>query len=191
MKVNVEKKWENRIQFSLTEATVAFANALRRYASMRVPVLVMDKITIYENTTSLFDEYLAHRIGMIPVTTPEKLPKEIDITFYLDEAGPKTVYSKDLKCSDKDIATGRETIPIITLTENQKLKLEGKLKLGIGHTHAKYQSGVAAYEIAGEKIIFMVESLFQMTPKELMLRACDEIESDLGELAKELKKAAK
>src|SRR3989338_9143416 len=156
IKIDIEKEHGNKLQFSLSNCSVAFANGLRRYASMRIPVLAIDTVTFYENNSSLFDEYIAHRLGMMPVTTPDKLPEEAEVSFMLDEVGPKTIYAKDMKSSDKEIHIGKENIPVITLIEHQKLKLEAKAVLGVGNKHAKFQSGIVSYEIAGNKFIFRV-----------------------------------
>lgn len=192
MKVNFEKEHANRIQFSLVGVSPTFANAIRRYGMMRIPVVAIDSITIYENTSSMFDEYLAQRIGLIPIVTPAKIPENTEVVFTLDEAGPKLTTAKDLKSSDSEIIPARENVTIITLGEKQKLKLEAKAKVDIGSEHAKYQSGILSYEIVGDdKFIFKVESLYHMPTKEIILRACDVIEDDISEIIKLFKKAVK
>ncbi|MEK6981459.1 MAG: DNA-directed RNA polymerase subunit D [Candidatus Micrarchaeota archaeon] len=192
MKVDFEKEQANRIQFSLVGVSPTFANAIRRYGMMRIPVMAIDNITIYENTSSMFDEYLAQRIGLIPLVTPAKIPAESEAVFILDEVGPKLTTSKDLKSSDSEIVPARENVTIITLGEKQKLKLEAKAKLNIGATHAKYQSGILSYEIVGDdKFIFKVESLYHMPTREIVMRACDLIEDDITTIVKELKKVVK
>ncbi len=191
MQVNIEKEQANRIQFSISGVTTAFSNAVRRYSMTHNAVLAMDTVVFYDNTASLFDEYLAHRIGLIPVVTPDKTPESAEIIFSLDETGPKVVYSKDLKSSDKDISVARENIPIITLTEGQHLKFEAKAIVGYGTKHAKFQSGLASYAIKDDTFKFIVESFYQMEPTEIVLRACNVLEKDISELLKALKAAAK
>src|SRR3989338_897113 len=140
MKISVEKEKGNKIEFSVDGISVTFANALRRYSISHIPVLAIDSITFYDNNSWMFDEYISHRLGMMPVTTPEKLPEDVEVVFTLDETGPKIVYSKDLKSGDKDISVAREQIPVLTLHEKQRLRLEAKAKLRNGTTHAKFQS---------------------------------------------------
>jgi DNA-directed RNA polymerase subunit D len=191
MKLTIEKKHETKIEFLLEGMPVAFANILRRYVIARVPVFAISTVTFYDNTSALFDEYIAHRIGLIPIITPPKTPANAEVVFTLDQTGPKIVYSQDLKSSDKEVRVAKENIPIITLGNNQRLRLEGKAVMGIPAQHARFQAGLASYHIENENTVkFKVESFSQMPPADLLLRACEIAENDVSELAKELKKSA-
>jgi len=188
MELVLEKKHENRIEFNATGLDIGVANLIRRYSMARIPVLAMNKVTIYDNSSSFWDEYLAHRIGLMPVTTPKKTPKSAEITFTLDAEGPKTVYSNELECSDKGIKMAKDNIPVLTLVQNQHIRLEGLAVLGTGRQHARFQAGIVSYGEKEGKFNFMVESFFQMPPKDVIERGCDEILTDIDELQKTLKK---
>jgi len=188
MNFTLEKKHENRIEFSVKGTETYFANMVRRYSMSRVPVLAIDNVTFYDNTTALWDEYLAHRIGLFPVKTPKKLPKSAEVIFYLDFEGPGIAYSKDMKCEDKGVEIAKENIPIVTLGDKQKIKLEGKAVLGTAEQHAKFQSGLVSYGIEGDEIKFFTESFYHMEPSDVIIRGCDEMLSDIQDLKKQLKK---
>lgn len=188
MNFSLEKKHENRIEFSVKGTATYFANMVRRYSMSRVPVLAIDNVTFYDNNTALWDEYLAHRIGLLPIKTPKKLPKSAEVNFFLDFEGPGIAYTKDLKSDDKSIVVAKENIPIATLGDKQKIKLEGKAVLGNGTKHAKFQAGLVSYEINGDEFKFFVESLYHMEPSEVILRGCDEMLAEIQELKKLLKK---
>lgn len=58
-----------RVDFRLTAVDLAFANSLRRTILAEVPTLALDLIEIESNTSVLPDEFLAHRLGMIPLNS--------------------------------------------------------------------------------------------------------------------------
>ena len=55
------------IQFVLSHTDTSMANALRRIMIAEVPTLTIDLVEYYDNTTVLNDEYIAHRLGLIPL----------------------------------------------------------------------------------------------------------------------------
>ncbi|MCP4646708.1 MAG: hypothetical protein GY852_03100 [bacterium] len=190
MKTELLESKGNKVSMKVTGTDLAFLNAVRRYSMGRVSILAVDSITMYENTSSMFDEYVTHRIGLIPLITPKGVKEGMEVAFSLDETGPKVVYSGDMKTKDKDVKVAKDTIPIITLFEGQSLRLEGKAVVGTSLTHAKFQAGIAAYD-EDEKgnVVFKAESFFQMNPKEMLVRACKQLEGDLADLGKAVKKA--
>ena len=188
MELVLGKKHENRIEFNASGINTDLANLVRRYSMAKVPVLAVDKVTIYDNSSSFWDEYIAHRIGLMPVTTPKKTPKSAEITFTLDAEGPKKVYSGDFTSSDKGIKMAKDKIPLITLTQGQRIRLEAVATLDRASKHAKFQSGLVTYGEENGKFSFIVESFYHMSPKEVVERGCDEALSDLDALEKAIKK---
>lgn len=190
MKAELIESKGNKIAMKVSGTDIAFMNALRRYCMGRIPTLAIEGVTVYENTSSMFDEYVTHRIGLVPLITPKGVKEGMEVAFSLDESGPKVVYSGDLKTTDKDVKVAKERIPIITLFEGQNLRLEGKAIVGNGIKHAKFQAGLAAYgEDEKGGLVFKAESFFQMSPKEMLVRGCKQLESELSALGKAVKKA--
>lgn len=56
-----------RLDFTLHGSDVSLANALRRTMIAEVPTMAVELVTVLENTTALHDEYLAHRLGLVPL----------------------------------------------------------------------------------------------------------------------------
>eukprot|EP00300_Choanocystis_sp_HF-7_P025845 c28099_g1_i1.p1 GENE.c28099_g1_i1~~c28099_g1_i1.p1 ORF type:complete len:321 (-),score=69.76 c28099_g1_i1:26-988(-) len=57
------------IDFKLARTIPSIANALRRVILSEVATLAIESVEIYENTTVFDDEFLAHRIGLIPLVS--------------------------------------------------------------------------------------------------------------------------
>ena len=137
----------------------------------------------------MFDEYIAHRIGLVPIRTPGKGYNDTDeIVFTLDATGPKTIYSKELESSDKDVRVANENIPIMKLADGQRLRVEGKALMGNARKHAKFQAGLVTFEQSKDTYEFYIETFGQMSPKEIINKAFDAIKEELKEVQKDSKK---
>ena len=66
----VEKK-DNRIGI-LIDGNESLANALRRSIN-EIPNVAIDEIEFYKNDSALYDEIIAHRLGLIPIISNRKL----------------------------------------------------------------------------------------------------------------------
>ncbi|KAH7076422.1 DNA-directed RNA polymeras-like proteines I and III subunit RPAC1 [Paraphoma chrysanthemicola] len=53
--------------FSLTGVDTSVANAFRRILLSEIPTLAIEDVFIYQNTSIIQDEVLAHRLGLIPL----------------------------------------------------------------------------------------------------------------------------
>lgn len=147
------EKRGDALKFILRGVDVAFANALRRTILSEVPTFAIDEVEFFENDSALFDEIIAHRLAMIPLTTPHERfsldSLELDdytVTLSLEAEGPGVVYSGDLKSDDPDVKPANPNIPIIKLAEGQKLTLNAYARLGRGKDHAKWQPGFVYYK---------------------------------------------
>jgi DNA-directed RNA polymerase II subunit RPB3 len=66
-KVEILHIYQNEMKFVLSDTDTSMANALRRIMIAEVPTLAIDLVEFHENTTCLNDEYIAHRLGLIPL----------------------------------------------------------------------------------------------------------------------------
>ncbi len=133
--------------------TPALLNALRRAVISEIPAMAVSEVDFYENNSPLFNDYLANRIGLIPLTWEEGIDDEVKISFSLNAEAveePKTVYSRDLVSSDEKIKAYSENVQIAVLNKGQKLRLEAFAVKGTAKTHARFQSALASYGKAGE-----------------------------------------
>ncbi|MGA9028860.1 MAG: DNA-directed RNA polymerase subunit D, partial [Methanoregula sp.] len=139
-------------RFTLSGAKPGFTNTFRRAMIGEVPTLAIEDVRIYDNTSALFDEMLAHRLGLIPIRTDLTSYSTQDtcscggagcpsctVTFTLSVEGPKLVTSSDLIPQDPKAAPVNDNIPIVKLVKGQKLVIEARAVLNKGKVHAKWQ----------------------------------------------------
>jgi len=137
--IKLQESGKDKLKLNfVTDMSATLANAIRRSA-LEIPIMAIDEVEITKNDSALYDEAIAHRIGLIPIKT-EKTIKETK--FKLKEIGPKTVYSSDIKPS---IETGL-SIPIVILDKEQELEIVGDARLGKGIEHIKYSPGLVYFK---------------------------------------------
>jgi len=157
MDIQILNKDERKITFLLKDTTPQFANAVRRIAMSEVPTLAVSEVSFSKNDSALYDELIAHRFALVPLVFDSKefnMPEDCkceggcsscQVVFAVNKKGPCTVYTKDIKSSNKDVKPLYDNIPLVELKEGQLLKLEATAMLGIGRTHAKHTSAVSFY----------------------------------------------
>ena len=128
-------KKDNRIVFRV-EMSDSLANAIRRYVG-QIPVVAIDEVEISKNDSPLYDETVAHRLGLVPLKQNKKEAK-----LKLEVKGPGFVYSGDLK---GDVEPVYDKMPITLLNDGQEVEIEVTTKAGIGSEHAKFSPGFITY----------------------------------------------
>lgn len=196
MDLKIKSKEDNKIRFLIKGIDTSTANALRRLIISAIPVMAIEEVIYYENSSILDDEFLAHRLGLIPLKTNPKTYNfrekctckgkgcgKCIATLTLDVQGPMTVYTKDLKSTDPEVVPAYTTLPIVKLTSDQKIKLEAVAQLGVGKEHIKWQGGLASYEIKDDgSFDFFVESYGQLSAEDILESAFKVFNERLGEV---------
>ena len=67
VKIDIIRNEENEIEFDLIGVDCSLANAFRRILISEVPTMAIEKVFVQNNTTLFQDEFLAHRLGLIPI----------------------------------------------------------------------------------------------------------------------------
>jgi len=161
-------------QVEFKEVNYSFVNSVRRALVSMVPCLAVHEVDFhmgslgtyvdeesgdeneYESISAMFNEIIAHRIGMLPIPTDSKTieafgdavdddSKQPDIMYSLHKQGPCTVYSGDLEPvnGDESLAIPEASVPLVKLSEGQAILVYAKAKMGTAKKHAKWQCAVA------------------------------------------------
>ncbi|CEP25205.1 RPB3 [Cyberlindnera jadinii] len=163
-KITIRHIDEDSVDFVLADVDLALANSLRRTMIAEIPTLAIDSVEIELNSSVLADEFIAHRLGLIPLQSldVDKLEYSRDCTcddycnrcsveLSLDvraEEETLSVYSKDLNIvsSNQNLNIGTPIIVdqahngvlICRLRQDQQLKVRCIAKKGISKEHAKW-----------------------------------------------------
>jgi DNA-directed RNA polymerase subunit D len=126
--------------FSL-EVGESLANAIRRYVD-QIPILAVDEVEISKNDSPLYDETVAHRIGMVPLKMDKTINEKSSEQLTLIAKNDGIIYSGDMKGR---ISPVYEKIPITILKKGQELEILATAKVGKGSQHVKYSPGLMFY----------------------------------------------
>jgi DNA-directed RNA polymerase subunit D len=166
MKIRKLEGKDTSLRFVLERTTPALANALRRTLVADIPKMAIEDVEFhlgpirdeegkeYESVAPLFDEIVAHRLGLLPLPTDldlftfrasceacggEGCPN-CTIIYAINRRGPATVYSGDLEpIGDPKLKPTDPKIPILKLGEGQAILVYATAVLGTGREHAKWQ----------------------------------------------------
>jgi len=165
MDIKILEQTETKLVFVIEKSNPTIVNSLRRVLLSDIPKMAIENVEFhlgsirdedgreYESISPLFDEIVAHRLGMLPIPTDSSLYTTQDvcecagegcpnctIMYTLNKKGPCTVYSGDLDpLGDRNLAIKETLIPIVKLSKRQALLIYATAVLGVGKKHAKWQ----------------------------------------------------
>lgn len=154
----VEKK-DDSITFT-AEISETLANAIRRYIN-HVPIIAVDEVEIFKNDSPLYDETIAHRIGLIPLKMEKSAKKNPQLKLSTKKEG--FVLSDEFKGEADPVYNN---IPITYLNNGQELEIVATTKTGTGTEHSKFSPGLMFYRNVAE--IFLDKEFSEEVKK-----ACD------------------
>jgi DNA-directed RNA polymerase II subunit RPB3 len=144
---------------------LAFANSLRRVMLAEVPTIAIDLVEVESNTSVLPDEFLAHRLGLVPLSARNvddvRYSRDCDCDQYCEWCSVVLtlnarctgdeimhVYSRDLIVSPNrpNEQVGNPVVRdpagkgvlIAKLSKGQEIKMKCIAKKGIAKEHAKW-----------------------------------------------------
>ncbi|MFW6025138.1 MAG: DNA-directed RNA polymerase subunit D [Candidatus Woesearchaeota archaeon] len=154
----INKPNDNELRVFFEDASYEYLNELRRIIKTEVPVLSIEDVDIHMNSSGLYDEMIAHRLGLLVLKTDLEtynLKEECScggvgcascqVQFSVKGKGPKVVHAKDINFKDPAIKPIHGDTPIIKILEGQEIQIEGTAELGKGKEHMKWSPAHVHY----------------------------------------------
>ncbi|KAG8747141.1 DNA-directed RNA polymerase core subunit rpc40 [Ceratobasidium sp. 414] len=158
--VDVRATDEDAVDFDLVGVDASVANAFRRILMAEVPTVAIEKVYIWNNTSVIQDEVLAHRLGLVPIRANPGLLEfldALDVTSAGDEITDRNtiVFNLSVTCTRNYDAPRDEKDPAVLynnanakLRPGQELGMELHCVKGIGQDHAKFSPvATASYRL--------------------------------------------
>lgn len=185
--------------FTFTDTHNTIVNAIRRVILDEVPTFAIEDVEVVTNDSPLYDETVAHRLGLIPIKTDLKSYNfretcscggigcalcEVKMSIKQDEEG--YVYSGSIKSDDPKIVPVDENIPITKLFGNKSIEINMKAVLGKGREHSKWAPAHVYMKDDDKSVSLIVEPFGQLDGKEIYNSAIDVLISKIDELEAKL-----
>ncbi len=157
MKITLLEKNDEEIKVLLEKTSYLFVNALRRAIINEVPTLAIEEVEFRKQTSALYDEILAHRLGLLPLKTDystyeyEEVENIEDrsgksmVKLFASIKGPGTFYAEKIESNDPSILTQYKKMPLAKLEEGQEIEFEAIAVMGKGKEHSKWTPGIPSY----------------------------------------------
>ncbi len=193
------------VKVLLSDIPLSVANTLRRFTINEVPTMAVEEILMIENSSSMPNEVLAHRISLIPFISDidrYRAPEECDcgsrlgcercVVRYLLRAEardrPITVYSGDMIPEEETtVKPVSPRIPIVKLAPGQRVEMELYVRVGRGRKNAKWQAAISSlYDSEKNGRILMVETIGFLPPKRILIEAAKALERKAEEFGSTL-----
>jgi DNA-directed RNA polymerase alpha subunit len=151
------------------KSNTKLANSIRRALMCDVQNYAPTSVSVRENTSCQTDEYIAHRIGLIPFRKTS------------DDPTKKMVLNvRDRQAMSRDIVGGAfeatVDIPIIKLGPEQHLDLDVEFGQGTGTMHAKFSHiGAVSYQIDADVTHMSFETFEGTDPVQYLIEAINSL----------------
>ena len=142
-----------KLKLLISGETPIFLNVLKRTIEEEMKTLAIEDVYVIENNSAMWDEFIAHRLGLIPLNTPENLPENAQVKLYLEKEGKGYVYSSDIKSENPNVYPVYSDIPIAYLEEGHKIKMEMVAIFGNGKIHSKWIPAYVYYYRTADIVI--------------------------------------
>lgn len=159
--VNID---DQTVRFKLNRCPSKIANGLRRVLMSETPMMALELINVYENSSVLHSDFIAHRLGLLPLDSNNVenflFKKDCDCEHCCDKcsvhfkcdvtnttSGNIEVTTADLipmneeigvRCLFSERGENAQNLPILKLAPTQRIHFTAIAHKGIGEEHCKW-----------------------------------------------------
>jgi DNA-directed RNA polymerase I and III subunit RPAC1 len=128
-KLDIKSKTDEKIVFHMSGIDAPIANALRRILIAEVPTMAIETVNIYNNTSILQDEVLAHRLGLVPIKVDPRLfeYKETDSRDQAVQQGDGSVEDGEGEDETNTLTFHLKVRCTLDLSKDQELPIDERL----------------------------------------------------------------
>ena len=196
------------LKFSISkDVSKSVVSGIRRTVLSNIKTVAFDNIEFNKNSTSLHNEVLSHRIGLIPVTIEniddyEKYTFELNVNSSDHKSG--FVNTDDIKVFVDDVEISENEkkkmfiqkpnpilitrFPKIIKNEYQEIDVKFKLKQGFGAKNSKFATTTVCTSVAEkDEYKFMLESVGLVSCNKIVNDSFDVLISMLEDMRQKLK----
>lgn len=164
MSVKILKRQDHKLELEWKHVDSIFLNTIRRIMISNISTISIDKIELHENTSPMNDEFLAHRIGLVPISCEKDVSSIVkqqdcdckngclscNFEFMLEKENSNDellgVYSSDLvpiynpytSFNVVSYPIFEQGILLCKLAKGQRIKLKATSIKGTGIEHSKW-----------------------------------------------------
>ena len=171
------------------DVNVSLANAIRRSVA-EIPTLAISEIDAYKNDSALYDEIIAHRLGLVSLKN-QKMKEGETVEYKFSAKGEDEGVM--IMASELGSDVVYPETPIVLLGEGQEIELVARAKSGKGIDHARYTPGLFTYKhlakikISGEgekqtELAELHPNVFEMFGEKLKVKNASACELDQDDM---------
>lgn len=144
------------------------ANLFRQITMTEIPTIAIDKVCITENTSCHADEFLVHRLGLIPVVYSEITEQDhFELNVHATE-GIRNVTVQDLIIHGQ-LSVSCPDLLICKLLPGQSIRLTAHVAPGSGKIHAKWSPvTISTFKKREDCYFIELESVGMLSGREII-----------------------
>lgn len=145
---------ENELDFFVYNVSTSILNSIRKALMSEYKIHALDEINFISNTSVIHNDFLEHRLHMLPLKTDEYCEFELCITNHSNEI--MNIYSDSLIIK-RGICDFKKDVLLLKLRPSEGVDLIAKTSYDCGKTNIKYRPTSISY--------FKINKLIKISPE--------------------------